>query len=123
MKKIINCLIISILFVGCTHYEAMPTNELKGHHLIGLWKMSIEPYYYQITCDGYLSFQRPSSYLYADQTGKGYAITEIHEDGIVTGPIFRSKFEVTKWPTEENGRTVMEIDGRTWYLAKTFNCE
>lgn len=120
--KILLASIITLLS-SCTHYRAISFEELVSKNIIGKWEMSLPPYYINIQCDGTLSFVKPSKYLYADQNGKNFVITQLKEDAIITGPVIRYDFKVEEWPHDVDGRILMTIDGRVWNKTQNYKCE
>jgi hypothetical protein len=118
--------LIALIFViaGCTHYAAIPYDQLSEKGLIGHWEMSLDSYFIDIFCEGTLAFNKPSSNIfYGDQKGSGFVITELKENQMITGPVLRVPFEITEWPHEENNQTYMTFEGRIWHKAKNFNCQ
>lgn len=117
-------LLCLLMLASCADFRALNVEELNAKKLIGHWEMSIEPYYLDIYCSGSMAFLRPTTgLLYADQKGSGYVISDLKDDAIITGPFFRSSFNVEEWPVENDGKLSMIIDGRKWYKTKTFDCK
>jgi hypothetical protein len=119
---------LSIIFLvsglnSCTHYKSISFEALESKNLIGRWEMSLPPYHITIDCDASVSFIKPSKYLYGDQNGSKFLITDLEVDTIVTGPVIRYDFQVEEWPHDQEGEWRMTVDGRMWHRTKKFNCE
>lgn len=125
IKKITSKLLIIsfITFFSCTHYQPINYDELNSKGLIGRWEMSMDPYYIEILCNGEMHFIKPSTnFLYGDQKGSSFVITQFEKNKIIAGPVVRTTFQVDEWPHDENERTLMTLDGRIWHKSKNFNC-
>jgi hypothetical protein len=122
IMKYLLLIFISLLF-SCTHYKAISYSELENTGLIGRWEMSLDPYFLEIDCNGTMNFIKPSKVLYGDQKGNGFVVTEIKKNALITGPVLRVNFPIEEWPHDDNGRTLMTLDGRIWHKAKNYKCE